>query len=558
MNVPVPTVSTSANQDWNEGIEAGTTWTFDPMHFPFPLSPLTVSTLGPCFANGATAAFRELHAPIEQVDVVHRNYYRYERWSPVIPAGDDEARRIGETAEASAKSEIARMMERWLGEHLPRISAHHQRIQEMPVESATPAELTVLIDELNAIHTDLWTIHFRVAIPMLLSMQLFDELYADLFDGEEADAHALLVGGLSESVKAGFGLSDLAIAATGLGLDSLFKETDPGSLIERLEASPDGWTLLGRLYEYLETYGLRQDLFEFSTPTWREDPSIALASIRSYIMTGRDARAEHEVMARSAELALATARANLAAYPEAVRNQFEAMVQFGRHGAFLQEEHNFYIDQRGMALIRLFYMRVGNRFVGAGLLQAPADIFLLAHEEIRQSVQQRFSGSAGNLRGQVDIRRAELASAGQLAPPPFIGDAPSGPPPADNPMGRALVRFFGGPPQDSGSPDQIKGNGGSRGVATGIARVARTLDEAKHVRPGEILVAVTTMPAWTPLFGVAAAVVAETGGPLSHCAIVAREYGLPAVVGAHGATTRIRTGQTITVDGGTGIVTLSA
>jgi len=359
-------------------------------------------------------------------------------------------------------------------------------------------------------------------------------------------------------VKAGFGLSDLAIAATRLGLDSLFKETDPGSLIERLEASPDGRTLLGRLYEYLETYGLRQDLFEFSTPTWREDPSIALASIRSYIMTGRDARAEHEVMARSAVLALATARANLAAYPEAVRNQFEAMVQFGRHGAFLQEEHNFYIDQRGMALIRLFYMRVGNRFVGAGSLQAPADIFLLAHEEIRQSVQQRFSGSAGNLRGHVDIRRAELASAGQLAPPPFIGDAPSGPPPADNPMGRALVRFFGDPPQDFGSPDQIKGNGGSRGVATGIARVARTLDEAKHVRPGEILVAVTTMPAWTPLFGVAAAVVAETGGPLSHCAIVAREYGLPAVVGAHGATTRIRTGQTITVDGGTGIVTLSA
>ncbi len=558
MTVPAPTASTIAHQDWNRGIEAGTTWMYDPMHFPFPLTPLTASTVGPCFASGSTAAFRELRAPIDRVEVLHRNCYRYERWSPVIPASDDDARLIGEAAEASAKSEIGQMMERWLGEHLPRISAHLQRIRDMPVESATPDELTVLVDEINAIHTDLWTIHFRVAIPMLLSMQLFDELYADLFDGEEADAHALLVGGLSESVKAGFGLSDLAIAATVLGLRNKFAETDTGSLIDRLEASPDGRTLVARLDEYLETYGLRQDLFEFSTPTWREDPSIALANIRSYIMTGRDARAEHEVMARSAELALATARAKLAAYPEAVRNQFEAMVQFGRHGAFLQEEHNFYIDQRGMALIRLFYLRLGNRFVDAGLLQAPADIFMLTNEEIRHSVQQRFSGSADDMRALVETRRAELVSAGQLAPPPFIGDAPSGPPPSDNPMGRAMIRFFGGPPQDAGSPDQIKGNAGSRGVATGIARVARTLDEAKHVRPGEILVAVTTMPAWTPLFGIAAAVVAETGGPLSHCAIVAREYGLPAVVGAHGATTRIQTGQTITVDGGTGIVTLGA
>ena len=86
--------------------------------------------------------------------------------------------------------------------------------------------------------------------------------------------------------------------------------------------------------------------------------------------------------------------------------------------------------------------------------------------------------------------------------------------------------------------------------------MARTLEEATHLLQGEILVAVTTMPAWTPLFGIAAAVVTETGGPLSHCAIVAREYGIPAVVGAHGATRMIASGQRISVDGGRGIVTL--
>ena len=85
---------------------------------------------------------------------------------------------------------------------------------------------------------------------------------------------------------------------------------------------------------------------------------------------------------------------------------------------------------------------------------------------------------------------------------------------------------------------------------------SRALDEAKALQPGEILVTITTMPAWTPLFGTAAAVVTETGGALSHCAIVAREYGIPAVVGAFGATRAITTGQTISVDGTSGLVTI--
>ena len=82
------------------------------------------------------------------------------------------------------------------------------------------------------------------------------------------------------------------------------------------------------------------------------------------------------------------------------------------------------------------------------------------------------------------------------------------------------------------------------------------MSNASEVEPGEVLVAVTTMPAWTPLFGVVSAVVTETGGPLSHCAVVAREYGIPAVVGARGAMDAISTGQLVTVDGDAGMVLL--
>ena len=96
----------------------------------------------------------------------------------------------------------------------------------------------------------------------------------------------------------------------------------------------------------------------------------------------------------------------------------------------------------------------------------------------------------------------------------------------------------------------------SSGVVTGVAKVVLTLDEAGKVDPGDILVCRMTMPAWTPLFGVVGAVVADSGGPLSHCAIVAREYMIPCVAGTVNGTSVLRDGMKIRVDGGTGIVTV--
>ena len=544
-------------ENWDIPFDDGEAFFFDPMHHPHPVSPLTASAHGPAVAAGATTAAREQQSLIQKLQVRYRNHYGYTRRVMVQPATDEEGRQIAEAAEATARAEIRRLLDRWYGEHLPRITAHHERLRALAIQGATEAELIPILDEVDAVNRDLWTIHFRIATPMLVAIQLFDELYADLFGGAEGDAHALLTGGVSESVKAGFGLSDLAATARELGLGPIIRETPSHNLLTVLQDSEEGRAFLAKLDAYLEEYGLRQDLFEYATPTWREDPSFALSSIRSYVITERDARAEHAAMARSAEAALQAARERLATYPEAVRNQFEAMVQFARQGAFLQEEHNFYIDQRGIALLRLFYLRVGAHLVDVGLLTAPDDVFMLTRDELRSIIVDLEDARApGRVRALVQARRDEMEQAQGLTPPPFIGSPPNGPPPSANPIERAIGRFWGGPPKHADTPGQLKGNAGSRGVATGTARVARTLEEATAVLPGEILVAVTTMPAWTPLFGIAAAVVTETGGPLSHCAIVAREYGIPAVVGAHGATRAIATGQRITVDGGAGLVTL--
>jgi pyruvate,water dikinase len=102
--------------------------------------------------------------------------------------------------------------------------------------------------------------------------------------------------------------------------------------------------------------------------------------------------------------------------------------------------------------------------------------------------------------------------------------------------------------------ETLKGVGASPGRVSGEARVILGPDEFGQMRPGEILTAKITTPAWTPLFALAAGIVADVGGPLSHSSIVAREYQIPAVLGTGLATERIRSGQRITVDGDQGMV----
>lgn len=529
--------------------DQGVTFMRDPMHFPFPVSPLFQSVHAPAFSTGFSQAAKELHLPVIDFQVRYRNNYHYERPVFVEPASEDEGRRIGQVAEASLQSELPRMEQRWNTEHLPRlleILDRLKRIASAPPEQCAGPET---VDEINDLCAELWTIHFRIVDVSLVSLQLFDELFAELF-GEDADPHALVSGVFTQSISAGIGLSDLAMTARSLGIADVLAERQPG-LLDRLHETESGRDFVRRFDAYLEEYGLRQDLIDLITPTWRENPQLVINAIQGYLSNGRDNRAEHQERIDQAAAATDDARNALITYPEPVRQQFEALLGFARIGSYVKEEHNFYIDQQGLALIRLAFLRIGQDLVASGQIDAADDVFMLTTNEIRDAL----AASLTSLQAVVSERRESFVAAQTDTPPPFIGVPPSGPPP-DNPITRALMRFSGGPPQESGDPDVLKGMAGSRGSVTAPAFVARTLEEATGIPPGHILVAVTTTPPWTPLFGIASAVVTETGGPLSHSAIVAREYGVPAVVGAHLATEKIATGQMVTVDGTSGLVHL--
>jgi pyruvate,water dikinase len=198
-------------------------------------------------------------------------------------------------------------------------------------------------------------------------------------------------------------------------------------------------------------------------------------------------------------------------------------------------------------------MEFGRRLVQAGIIAEANDVFYLTPEELRATAVTQPMPDRQML---IAVRKAEMEHFRRITPPAAIGTLPPGPPP-DNPFNRTvLVKFFGMPIEQPKEPGSIRGNAGSAGKVRGVARVIRSLKEAHRLKKGDILVAETTAPPWTPLFATAAAVVTDTGAILSHCAVVAREYGIPAVVGAGVATSLIKDGQWIEVDGDNGLVHL--
>ncbi|MGH2770177.1 MAG: PEP-utilizing enzyme, partial [Actinomycetota bacterium] len=320
-----------------------------------------------------------------------------------------------------------------------------------------------------------------------------------------------------------------------------------------LEGSDQGRAFLADLHAYLEAYGERGDLWGITHPTWVEDPTPVLKNLKDYLTQPDDAdpAAEMRRRARERDQAVSEARRRLDGYPQPVREQFELLLEAAQTGVVLTEDHGFYIDFRGVYQGRRIILAIGRRLADAGVLARARDAFLLTLDELMETLG-RFP--ALDRRELIEQRRAEMERFGDVRPPAALGTASSGPSPTQA-FGRLMGKFLGAPPPDAEEePGVLRGSAGSPGRAKGRARVIRSIAEAGKLSAGDILVAETTAPPWTPLFASAAAVVTDTGGILSHCAVVAREYGIPAVVGVGVATATIRDGQMIEVDGDAGVV----
>ena len=195
-------------------------------------------------------------------------------------------------------------------------------------------------------------------------------------------------------------------------------------------------------------------------------------------------------------------------------------------------------------LLRRAVVRIGGALVEQGVLERPDDVFFMTSDELRSAV----GGESTTRSAIAGERRAAWERNRRLVPPLRIGQMP--------PMIASFIDAAEAAVRGAAitSADDVVGIPASAGRATGPARIVRSLADFERVQPGDVLVAPMTAPAWTQLFDRIAGIVTDTGGVAAHASIVAREYGLPAVVGTANATARLRDGELVEVDGSAGVV----
>jgi pyruvate,water dikinase len=299
----------------------------------------------------------------------------------------------------------------------------------------------------------------------------------------------------------------------------------------RLSGSAEGRRFLDAFAAFLARHGHHaRGECDLSVPRWAEEPAYVLRLIQGAAgQAGPAAAAEERRQAR--ERLLAELRPRLGPLRHRL---LVAVADRAARGAAARETGRSEAIRRA-SLARWTVLEIGRRLRERGLLAEADDVFFLHLAEVPEAL------AGADLRPRIGERRAEHQRHLALSPPPIVigqWQPEADPAPAPPPQG------------------VLRGIAASPGIVEGPARLVLRADDEVVVRPGEVLVAPFTDPGWTPYFLSAAGVVMDFGGMLSHGSVIAREYGLPAVVNVGQATRQIRTGQRVRVDGDTGTVTI--
>ena len=349
-------------------------------------------------------------------------------------------------------------------------------------------------------------------------------------------ARLLAASGDVASAEHGFRIRELADSVGGdAAAEAALRDPDPFAW----RALPADAPFRVAMEAYLDRYGHRAVYeMELASVRWAEDPRYVLDQVRFHLdhPPARDARARAVDLRRRAEAELATV-------PAWLRPMARRIVARARLGAALRENAKSG-SAAALTLVRQICLEVGRRLQAAGRLAAAQDVFHLSLLEVEAWLTGAWDGSgAGALAGD---RLARLAAQQALELPGVIQESPSAVPRA-HPQGAAAAA-----PAPEG--DAWDGVAAAPGAAEGAACVLRTPHDGGRMRRHDVLVAPSTDPGWTPLFLRASALVTETGGYLSHGAVVAREFGLPAVVNVRDAMRLIADGDRLRVDGDVGRV----
>jgi pyruvate,water dikinase len=443
------------------------------------------------------------------------------------------------------------MIPYWKNDVLPRYRLVAARWGEPSPQDLTLAELWHGTNEIvDAAMEHLGSMMYATMGASAGSEGLFTNVYEKLVRREgDPPATTFIMGYDTTPIQAEKSLYDLAQwTRNDPNLEHYVLDIPSSELIAQMDdpESPlcDGFAQ--RFRQHMIQYGHMIYNLDFAKALPLDEPALMLEAIKMYLR-GQGTN-PHERQGCAEEKRLQASEA-ISRRVKGLRGwAFRKSLNWAQSLACIREEAIAAIGV-GYPVLRSMLFELGRRFTESGAISQPDDIYWLRQEEIEANLQELQDGRAPADRVRlVSQRRAESAAAGRLTPPPAL-------PPRKRYMGMKMDSFIAQAESEQKS-DTLKGVGASAGKVTAPARVLLGPQDFDQMRPGEVLVAAITTPAWTPLFAMASAVVTDVGGPLSHGSIVAREYGIPAVMGTGVATRFIQNGQLITVDGSIGTVIL--
>lgn len=393
--------------------------------------------------------------------------------------------------------------------------------------------------------------------PPVVSEAVFTAVYKNLIR-RKSDPPALtfLLGIDSTPIRAEKSLYDLAKWARSEGELAAYLARSSGKEIAaayEAHAAPiaagESWHgFTARLAEHLNLFGHAVYDLDFAKSVPADAPASLLETLKYFVAgQGRNPYERQAEAVSAREKAAASLQARLGGLRRRLFRRALGWVQCSAH---LREDALADVGL-GWPMLRRILREMGRRLVAAGAIAEPDEVFWLRWEEVEAAARALDAGQpVEDYRRAIAERRQTWQREHVVTPPvalPLKGGARI--------LGLDLSRWMPAH-SDQAAGKTIRGIGTSPGRVTGPACVIHGPEEFDQMKPGDILVAKITTPAWTPLFALASGIVTDVGGPLSHSSIVAREYGVPAVLGTGVATQRIGSGQPITVDGDSGVVTL--
>jgi phosphohistidine swiveling domain-containing protein len=555
--------------EWTSETEKLLFWVYDDLHCPKPLSPMyediggwwlscdhMFRRFGTPFAtdwiykniNGYlyTAAI-----PAEAGIVVETQEYNY-RTNPIVPEDDVYVGKIGAYLGAVLPVYGHKFVEWWRTRFVPEMQRNFDYIEGMldQKDELSLAEMAVLLEDAIDMHDRHWKIHWMLNFAQLsatLNLRAvmekthgkIDEVLLGRLQNSANDRNWDKIRALwemKEEVKAD---PELAKAFAGL---------TAADIIPALEASERGRRFIDeRVVAYQKEFGWHAVWsHEFIFPSFREDMTPVVQLVRDQYASDYDYPSK--VAALKADID-AAAKEILEGLEGEALEEMRAANDINLKMAPLTPDHHFYIDQGANAHVRLVLIALGEKLVEMGVLDAPDDVILFRYNQLRE-----FIGDPSSMDGRAiaAAARAKRAAADALQPRDWVGTVTA------TQLAFPYLNLWGFPDKFSRSSEievgKVKGIAGSPGVVEGVARVVMSEAQFDSLQQGEILVCQMTNPAWQVLYGKIVAVVTDAGGTVSHPAVLAREYGIPAVVGTSGGTVRIKTGDRIRVDGNVGVV----